>query len=79
VSPKWQPISTAPKDGTSILIFEADESSAGSVRVSRWREDTIPNGWTGTERAPSHWLPLPLPPKMPRVVSSDLMAAAPEV
>jgi hypothetical protein len=79
VSPKWQPISTAPKDGTSILIFEVDESTAGIMRISRWREDTIPCGWTGTENAPSHWLPLPLPPKMPRVASPGLLAAAPEV
>ena len=34
--PKWQPISTAPKDGTNILIFESDE---GTVRISRWRDD----------------------------------------
>ncbi len=57
--PKWQPIGTAPRDGTNILIYEADE---GTVRVARWRDDTIPTGWTGSERSPSHWLPLPLPP-----------------
>jgi hypothetical protein len=58
--PKWQPISTAPKDGTRILIFEADDDT-GTVRVSRWRNDTIPPGWAGSGH-PSHWLPLPLPP-----------------
>jgi hypothetical protein len=79
VSPKWQPISTAPKDGTSILIFEADDSAVGNVRISRWRDDTIPTGWTGTENAPSHWLPLPLPPKMPRLAANGLLAATPEV
>jgi hypothetical protein len=77
VFPKWQPISTAPKDGTSILIFEADDSTDGIVRVSRWRNDTIPCGWTGTEHAPSHWLPLPLPPKMAKVLSTEILAAAP--
>jgi hypothetical protein len=68
--PEWQPISTAPKDGTRILIFEPTEVkpktlrdlSAGTVRVSWWRNDTIPAGWTGSERTPSHWLPIPLPP-----------------
>jgi hypothetical protein len=62
---EWQPISTAPKDGTNILIFEAQVGTAGVVRVSRWRDDTIPSGWTGAENAPSHWLPLPLPPQRP--------------
>jgi hypothetical protein len=60
---EWQPISTAPKDGTSILIFEAQVGTTGVVRVSRWRDDTIPSGWAGAENAPSHWLPLPLPPQ----------------
>ena len=67
---EWQPICTAPKDGTSILIFETHVGSAaltqvsrGIVRVSRWRDDTIPSGWVGAENEPSHWLPLPVPPK----------------
>ena len=60
--PKWQPICTAPKDGTRILIFEAKEGTAGTVRVSCWRNDTIPSGWAGSEHTPSHWLPLPHPP-----------------
>ena len=76
--PKWQPISTAPRDGTSILIFEAQDGTTGTVRISRWRDDTIPTGWTGSDRAPSHWLPLPLPPNKPMPASSDLVAAAME-
>jgi len=75
--PKWQPISTAPKDGTSILIFEADDGTTGTVRVARWRDDTIPTGWTGSEHAPSHWLPLPQPPS-PGPASSQTMAVAME-
>lgn len=74
--PKWQPISTAPKDGTSILVFEADE---GTVRVSRWRDDTIPTGWAGGEHAPSHWLPLPQPPNNGTSVSSNAVTATMEV
>ena len=76
--PKWQPISTAPKDGTSILIFEAQDGTTGTVRVSRWRDDTIPTGWTGGDRVPSHWLPLPLPPNKPIPASSNPVAAAME-
>jgi hypothetical protein len=71
--PKWQPISTAPKDGTNILIFESDE---GTVRISRWRDDTIPTGWTGIERVPSHWLPLPEPPGNPKSAPRNVSANA---
>ena len=77
--PKWQPISTAPKDGTFILIFEADQGTAGIVRVSRWRDDTIPSGWTGSEHGPSHWLPLPLPPGNPNSIPSNLVTAGVEL
>jgi hypothetical protein len=77
--PKWQPISTAPKDGTSILIFEADDGTTGAVRVARWRDDTIPTGWTGSEHAPSHWLPLPQPPNNPGSASINREAAVMEI
>jgi hypothetical protein len=70
---EWQPISTAPRDGTSILIFEAQVGTAGVVRVSRWREDTIPSGWAGAEYAPSHWLPLPLPPQRPSKFEASIV------
>lgn len=74
--PKWQPISTAPKDGTRILVFEAEDGTAGIVRVSCWRDDTIPNGWSGSERAPSHWLPLPHPPHKQAAAANGKTAAA---
>ncbi len=67
-------VATTPKDGTSILIFEAQDGTAGAVRISRWRDDTIPTGWTGSERAPSHWLPLPLPPDKPMPAANKLVA-----
>jgi hypothetical protein len=73
--PKWQPINTAPKDGTRILVFEADEETSETLRVSRWRNDTIPAGWAGGER-PSHWLPLPLPPNAPKSASNGNALAA---
>ena len=76
MSLKWQPISTAPTDGTSILIFEAHVGTAGIVRVSRWRNDTIPSGWAGAENVPSHWLPLPLPPELPRKFEASVVRDA---
>lgn len=74
--PKWQPISTAPKDGTRILIFEAEDGAPGTVRVSYWRDDTIPTGWSGSERKPSHWLPLPNPPEKARPMPNGKATAA---
>jgi hypothetical protein len=59
----WQPISTAPKDGTRILIFEPKEGTPETVRISCWRDDTLTRGWIGSVRTPSHWLSLPLPPR----------------
>jgi hypothetical protein len=81
--PNWQPIDTAPKDGTRILIFEPGYglpgllgvTSLGTIRLSCWRKDAIPMGWTGSERPPSHWLPLP-PSAKARVFHHITTAAA---
>ena len=63
----WQPIETAPKDGTKIIAFD---HHAGVVIV-RWRMRWPETGceWieaTGEEYEnyrPTHWMPLPEPPK----------------
>jgi hypothetical protein len=49
----WQPITTAPKDGTVILTFQANSMSGPKVKVISWREDTVPKGWGETEVAPT--------------------------
>lgn len=56
---RWQPISTAPKDGTFILAFD------GEVRVMIWSL-FFRRGWisgNADEREPTHWMPLPEPPR----------------
>jgi len=70
---EWQPIETAPKDGTKILC-----SCRGAVFIASWRvprpqkDGYRANGgrpwWTSyNERklspVPTHWKPLPDPPK----------------
>jgi len=68
---EWQPIGTAPKDGTRILVFDHD------THIARWRKDTHTKRFhwllddeddvTSTPAAPevhpTHWQPLPPPPQ----------------
>lgn len=59
----WQPIETAPKDGTEILAYWE-----GHMDVMSWDQDmenfTDDLGYTVRgNRQPSHWQPLPEPPK----------------
>lgn len=73
----WKPISTAPKDGTWILVFEPYEGIEDSIQVARWGEVEWSSGepefdWVGEPAGPnpdtntytgaSHWMPLPKPP-----------------
>lgn len=68
--PQWQPISTAPRDGTPILCFSPDALGQGFSDQSGidvlWWED---GNWTydGDSRVtidlPTHWMPLPRAPK----------------
>jgi hypothetical protein len=56
---EWQPIETAPRDGTRILVSDAD----GFMIVAFWFAD----GWDdGDFRSgltwPQYWMPLPPPP-----------------
>jgi hypothetical protein len=59
----WQPIETAPRDGTRVLIVRAQEMGGGSlgmrVGIGKWKSGK----WQGDcTQAPTHWMPLPEPP-----------------
>jgi hypothetical protein len=59
----WQPIETAPKDGTRLLLFSRrpwDRPHVGYYcgPPHGWVTD---HGWCGPK--PTHWQPLPEPPK----------------
>lgn len=67
---EWQPIETAPRDGTDILVVW---NAGGIQMVVGWDEDaeaTINGRWAWAtldgpnyhENAFSHWMPLPEPP-----------------
>ncbi len=68
----WQPIETAPKDGTWVLT--CDVSDFNLQRVLRWDTDTHSRNptWRDHElfpKTPTHWMPLPpvpVPQETPR-------------
>lgn len=60
----WQPIESAPKDGTPHLQFH---KKSGETRVSYWWKSESSNlqGWSYVlcTDPQTHWMPLPEPPK----------------
>lgn len=63
----WQPIETAPKDGTHILLYvkldEPREKEVGidvGFYVTHRNDDFL--AWSYVAR-PTHWMPLPSPPR----------------
>jgi len=66
-SPAWQPIETAPKDGTVVLGWSG-VWSVGMPETVLWLDRAERSGWftyAGHHRfmnQPTHWMPLPAPP-----------------
>lgn len=73
----WQPIETAPRDGTHILGYIYDEPDVIWFETSKnWPTDPVGiNAWTNGVVSnggydcgyniiePTHWMPLPEPPQ----------------
>jgi len=61
---RWQPIETAPKDGTRFMAYE--EADEAKFYPCWWQEDFgYWEGWQNvwdSEPNPTHWMPLPPPP-----------------
>jgi hypothetical protein len=58
----WQPIETAPKDGTAVLGWDKDEGSdVMHFREGLWMQRVDDACWV---RTPTHWRPLPPPPEV---------------
>ena len=86
-APNWQPIETAPKDGTTILLTAPGRVTVGEWHPEQWPTASEYHGTTGEylgqyetgeckpaswiswdggffdEDPPTHWMPLPEPPK----------------
>lgn len=63
----WQDISTAPKDGTHVLLSEGHNVWEGRAvesygRWGWWERNAHPTNYCGSEDYPTHWMPLPPPP-----------------
>jgi hypothetical protein len=63
----WQPIETAPKDGTFILGYYADRPWLWDI--VQWDAGYLGGAWWGGGHEndgplfpPTHWMPLPDPP-----------------
>lgn len=67
-APQWQPIETAPKDGTKVLVCCIGVSSRtkkreGQIVVDFWNKDFEYWGEFNRDYFPAtHWMPLPTPP-----------------
>jgi hypothetical protein len=71
----WQPIETAPKDGTCVIVYPP--TFDGLVSCAKWDEDRYAKRprpyWRrmdafgqvtrSRDNQPTHWMPLPDPPK----------------
>lgn len=59
----WQPIDTAPRDGTKILGCEAHDGEP-YLQVIEWGQF----GWVFADGEygmfPTHWMPIPEPPNV---------------
>jgi hypothetical protein len=71
---EWQPIETAPRDGTSVLLFATQnphdmvDYKGAQVLSGYWCQldeawCSTGSTWTGPFYDPTHWMPLPEPPK----------------
>jgi len=69
---KWQPIETAPKDGTKFLAMWPEiVDGPAEIDVTYRRNDEDFRGWASSnfwahsdDVAPTHWMPLPKPPEV---------------
>ena len=72
---RWQPIETAPKDGSRLLVTRAPFTGKAPYKIVWWSSST-PKGWRWrlsklVRFNPTHWMPLPEPPAIRNLEQSD--------
>ena len=55
----WQPMGTAPRDGTRVMVFLTKYGPFTAHWDSKWHVA----GAQHFDVIPTHWMPLPAPPK----------------
>lgn len=70
---EWQPIETAPRDGTPVLLTNGDTMEVGGWQEG-WRGKPGTFWCQGCDEYPvcinaTHWMPLPPPPPLKTVDS----------
>ena len=67
----WQPIDTAPRDGTDVLVYARDEViGRDEIWISYFygkEGGPLTPQWTAPDdidEQPTHWMPLPRPPEV---------------
>lgn len=59
---KWMPISTAPRDGTSVLVYGPRRDGGTYIDVCPYYMNEWTVIWMDNYEEPTHWMPLPEPP-----------------
>lgn len=61
---KWQPIETAPKDGTIVLVYAKETQEYAIVFWNRYYREWNQRSMEEEElESPTHWMPLPEAPE----------------
>lgn len=60
---QWQPIETAPRDETEVLLYAA-AGVFSDTGLGYWDGKMWSCGWNKEFRNPTHWMPLPTPPAL---------------
>jgi hypothetical protein len=75
---EWQPIETAPKDGTPIDVYiimleerYPDVYFDSSVGFFCWDIEGTGKRIIFDKTSPSHWMPIPLPPQSPSSIGEQ--------